>query len=263
LKREADVTLLYFGSVPFDADLVVLDKDGTLIDFEMWNTLAAAWVDRLVEGFGTEALRADLCRNMGYDYDKNYSDPQGPMAIATTAQIMAIAAGTLYRHGLPWPQAEDRARLAFDTEAEIPLASLIRPAGDLSSLFQALKAAGVSLAVVTTDHRRETEEALELLGIAHLVDYLLCGDDGVPPKPAPDMLLVTCRQMGVEPARTAVVGDTLGDLIMAGRAGAGLRVGVLTGAGTREVLAPHADVILDSVDSIRVASAGGEGDTSS
>ena len=54
-------------------------------------------------------------------------------------------------------------------------------------------------------------------------------------------------------SRTAVVGDTLGDLIMAERAGAGLRVGVLTGAGTREVLAPYADVIIESVDDIRAA----------
>jgi phosphoglycolate phosphatase len=247
------LTLLHFGSVPFEAGLVVLDKDGTLIDFEMWNQLAATWVDRLVGDWGGEALRDDLCRNMGFDYEKRYSEPQGPMAIATTAQIMAIAAGTLYRHGMPWPQAEDRARWAFDTEAEIPLASLIQPAGDLPTLFRALKSAGVSVAVVTTDHRRETEETLQLLGIAGMVDYVLCGDDGVPAKPAPDMLLVTCAKMGVEPARAAVVGDTLGDLIMAERAGAGLRVGVLTGAGTRQVLAPHADVILESVDEIRVA----------
>jgi phosphoglycolate phosphatase-like HAD superfamily hydrolase len=253
LSQEADVTLLQFSSVSFDTGLIVLDKDGTLLDFEMWNILAAAWVDRLAEGFQGDALRDDLCRNMGFDYERRYSDPQGPMAIATTAQIMAIAAGTLYRHGLPWPQAEDRARLAFDTEAEIPLASLMRPAGNLPPLFRALKAAGVPVAVVTTDHRRETEVALQYLGIAGLVDYVLCGDDGVPPKPAPDMLLVTCRQMGVEPGRVAMVGDTLGDLIMAERAGAGLRVGVLTGAGTREELAPHADVVLDSVDDIRVA----------
>ena len=247
------MALLHFGAVPFDAGLVVLDKDGTLVDFAMWNLLAAAWVDRLVEGVEGENLRAELCRNMGFDYGKRYSDPQGPMAIATTAQIMAIAAGTLYRHGLSWPQAEDRARWAFDTEADIPLASLIRPAGDVPALFRALRAAGVPAAVVTTDHRRETEETLQLLGVAGLVDYLLCGDDGVTPKPAPDMLLHTCRQMGVEPVRAAMVGDTLGDLIMAERAGAGLRVGVLTGAGTREVLAPHADVVLASVDEIRVA----------
>lgn len=247
------MTLLYFGSVPFDAGLVVLDKDGTLIDFEMWNILAAVWVDRLVEGWGGEALREELGRNLGYDYEKRYSDPQGPMAIATTAQVMAIAAGTLYRHGMPWAQAEERAQTAFETKDIIPLSSLIRPAGDLRALFRSLRAAGVPVAVVTTDHRRDTEEALQILGIADMVDYLLCGDDGVPPKPAPDMLLATCRQMGVEPGRTAVVGDTLGDLIMAERAGAGLRVGVLTGAGTREILAPYADVVIESVDDIRVA----------
>ena len=252
------MALLHFGSVPFDAGLVVFDKDGTLIDFEMWNILAAIWVDRLTEGWTDETLRDELCHNIGFDYERKTSDPQGPAAIATTAQVMTIAAGTLYRHGIPWPQAEDRARRAFDTGAEIPLADLVQPAGDLPSLFQALRAARVPVAVLTTDHRRETEETLQLLGIAGMADYLLCGDDGVTPKPAPDMLLVTCRHIGVEPGRTAVVGDTLGDLLMAERAGAGLRVGVLSGAGTREILAPHADVVLESVDAIRMAASGEE-----
>ena len=54
----------------------------------------------------------------------------------------------------------------------------------------------------------------------------------------------------VAPARTAVVGDTLGDLLMGERAGVGLRVAVLTGAGQAAQLASHADVVLASIDEI-------------
>jgi phosphoglycolate phosphatase len=246
-----NMALVHFGSVPFEASLVVFDKDGTLIDFDsMWGRLAVLWVQRLAASAGDEALASDLYRSFGYDPVEQRTDPQGPLAIATTAQIAAIAAGALYRHGIPWPDAEDRVRLAFRTGPG--LASLIRPAGNVAANLQRLHHARVRVAVVTTDYRSDTEETLRLLGISDMVDSLVCGDDGMPGKPAPDMLLTACQSLGVPPQRTAVVGDTLGDLLMAERAGAGLRVAVLSGAGTRELLEAHADVVLQSIDEITV-----------
>ena len=241
-----------FGDVRFDTALVVFDKDGTLIDFDyIWGRLAVVWIERLAAG--DERLAHDLYRAIGYDPVGHRTDPQGPLAIATTAQVQAICGGTLYRHDVSWTEAEDRVREAFDTYAAYPLASLVRPTGDLPGLLSSLRRVGVRAAVVTTDHRPDTEQTLQILGIAGLVDLLICGDDGLPSKPAPDMLLEACRRLDIEPARAAVVGDTLGDLLMARRAGAGLRVGVLSGAGDWKLLSRHADVVLDSVDDITVA----------
>jgi phosphoglycolate phosphatase len=115
-----------------------------------------------------------------------------------------------------------------------------------------LQAKGVRIGVITTDRRTETEETMQIMGIAQLVDHIVCGDDGLPWKPAPDTLLATCRQLAVPPARAAVVGDTVADLIMARRAGAGLGVAVLTGIGERDQLEGYADVLLDSIDEIRL-----------
>ena len=52
---------------------------------------------------------------------------------------------------------------------------------------------------------------------------------------------------GLKPAEIAMVGDNRHDLEMAKAGGAGLAVGVLSGTGTRESLAPLADVVLDSI----------------
>jgi phosphoglycolate phosphatase len=60
--------------------------------------------------------------------------------------------------------------------------------------------------------------------------------------------------LGVEPARAVIVGDTVADLLMGGRAGAGLKVAVLTGAGEPALLREHADVVLRSIDEIAVGS---------
>jgi phosphoglycolate phosphatase len=250
------MAFLRFGPIAFDADLVAFDKDGTLIDFDaMWGRLAEAWVENLTAGTGDQALRDDLYRSLGYDAQNCKADPQGPLAIATTGQLETIVALTLYRNGLSWTAAADQAGEAFRAGAGLSLASLIQATGDVGRLFAGLRAAGVRVAVVTTDHRAETIETLRILGVAHWVDHLVCGDDGIPVKPAPEMLSAACERLELSPARTAVVGDTLGDMLMAERAGAGLRVAVLTGAGEAESLSPHADALLASIDEIGV---GGE-----
>jgi phosphoglycolate phosphatase len=247
------VTQLKFGERSFDADLVAFDKDGTLIDFEsMWGRLAIAWVEHLTAETGDVELRHELYRSLGYDPQQQKTIPQSPMAIAATHQVQTIVAATLYRHGIPWPEAEDRARQAFAAASVLPLADLIRPTGDVTGLMARLQAAGVRVAVVTTDHRAETQETLRLLGIAHLVDDTVCGDEGLPSKPAPDMLQAVCGRLGIKPARTAVVGDTVADLLMARRAGAGLKVALLTGAGEPTLLRERADVVLSSIDEIAV-----------
>jgi phosphoglycolate phosphatase len=247
------VTRVQFGPVSFDAGLVAFDKDGTLIDFEiMWGRLARTWVEHLAPGSNDEELRQDLARSLGYDLSRGRTFPQSPLSIATTGQLLTIVAATLYRHGIPWPEAEDRAQEAFQVGAQLPLAGQVRPTGDVAGLFQRLRSAGVAVAVVTTDYRAPTEEALRLLSVAHLVDSLVCGDDGLRSKPAPDLLLAACRTVGVEPARTAAVGDTRADLLMARRAGAGLRVAVLSGAGDPQQLSAEADVILPSIEGITI-----------
>ena len=63
------------------------------------------------------------------------------------------------------------------------------------------------------------------------------------------MCLAFARQLGLDPSRVAMVGDSRHDL-EAGRA-AGMRVvAVLTGIARREDLEPHADVVLADIGAI-------------
>jgi phosphoglycolate phosphatase-like HAD superfamily hydrolase len=249
------MTRIKFGSVVFDADLVVFDKDGTLIEFEyMWGRLTEAWVERLATERGDGRLPQAIMEALGYDLERGRTRPESPLSIATTEQVQTIVAATLYRYGLGWSEAEALSSSLYDrTVADLSLVDLIRPTGDVAGLWTQLRDHGVHVAVITTDHRAETEETLRILNIAHLVEQVFCGDDGMPWKPAPDTLLATCARLQVPPARTAMVGDTLADLLMAQRAGAGLKVGVLTGAGDQGLLQAHADVVLRSIDEIGVA----------
>ena len=92
--------------------------------------------------------------------------------------------------------------------------------------------------MATSDDRAPTEATLAGLGVAALVDAIVCADDGLPVKPAPDALLHLCRLLGVDAARTAMIGDSRADVAMGRAAGARLVVGVLSGVGDRDELEP-------------------------
>lgn len=89
-------------------------------------------------------------------------------------------------------------------------------------------------------------------GIAHLIDYSICGDETEEGKPSPKPMLELCRRANLSPSDCLVVGDTSSDTLMGAAAGAGCVVGVLTGSGTKEqLLETGADVVLPTVQYLK------------
>jgi hypothetical protein len=123
------MSLLRFGTRPFEADAVIFDKDGTLIDFDtMWGHWAKLSVSRLAAEAGDGELEGELYALLGYDPEARQTRPESPLSIAGTSQLAIIAAAVLCRHGIPWTDAEERARRAFLERDDLPLASLVQPA---------------------------------------------------------------------------------------------------------------------------------------
>ena len=56
-----------------------------------------------------------------------------------------------------------------------------------------------------------------------------------------------CAATSIKPAEVIVVGDNRHDIEMGRNANAGLCVGVLTGASTRDELEAIADIVLDDI----------------
>lgn len=225
-------------------DLVVFDKDGTLLDFEaMWGGWAAE-LGRRLEAATKRPVAGDVFAAIGFDPVSEHVRPGSPLAIATMGQLEEVVAAVIRR----WCPNVAAARRAVETAwfEPDPVATAV-PTADLGRLFEALVGDGRRIAVATTDDRAPTEATLRALDLRRFVSALACGDDGVGVKPDPAMVLAICRALGTEPARTAVVGDTPADLAMGRSAGLGRVVGVLTGVGSREDLEPLADALLESV----------------
>jgi phosphoglycolate phosphatase-like HAD superfamily hydrolase len=127
---------------------------------------------------------------------------------------------------------------------------LAKPFTDTRDLFSKLQQQAVQLAIATSDDRLPTQAMIEAFDIEEYLSTMVCADDGIPSKPAPDMVLTLCERMNVLPSKVMVVGDTIADLKMGRSAGAGLVVGVLSGVSNVHDLMPFADVIIDSVDEL-------------
>lgn len=86
-----------------------------------------------------------------------------------------------------------------------------------AAMLDALRAAGVKIAIWTGRDRESTERLLRTLELAGQFDAIVCGDDLATHKPEPDGLREIMRQLGVRPAETLFVGDADVD-VLGGRA---------------------------------------------
>jgi phosphonatase-like hydrolase len=115
--------------------------------------------------------------------------------------------------------------------------------------LEALKEHGVSIALTTGFSPATREILIGQLGWSDVVDIRLSPADAGRGRPAPDMILVCALRARVTAmSHVAVVGDTASDMVAGSRAGAGLRVGVLSGNDGERRLREHgADIVVDSV----------------
>jgi phosphoglycolate phosphatase len=229
-------------------DLVVFDKDGTIIQFgPMWSDWAIALGDALDAATGRPVAGA-VYAMLGVDPGNGAVLPGGGLAATPMARLREETLDVLLTAGVGGEEAERALEATWHAPDPVATAQAMT---DLPALFDTLRRRGRRVAVATSDDRDPTERTMAALGLTDRIDALACADDGIAGKPAPDMVLHLCATLGVEPARTAVVGDTAADLLMGRAAGAGLVVGVLTGVGGRDDLAPIADAVIASVEELR------------
>jgi len=128
----------------------------------------------------------------------------------------------------------------------------VEPIAGARQTLEQLRAAGLSV-VLTTGFAPTTRDAiLDGLGWRALVDAALSPVDVGRGRPAPDLVLTAViRSQASSVASVVVVGDTTSDVASGRAAGAGLVVGVLTGAHDRAALtAAGADAVIDDVSAL-------------
>lgn len=239
----------------YDIDCIVFDKDGTLIDLEtFWGPRVEHWGGKLAELFPEcSGIQESIFETIGYSPKENIILPESPLAVASIENLNILAAGALFQHGLPW----HKAKLVVDRCAQNTLGGLfdpsdIHPIGDVAGALQIFAGAQITIAVVTSDDRKMTRDTLASMDIENLVNILVCGDDDIPNKPAPDAIWRISEILGIPSSRMIMIGDTVSDMEFGRNAGVAGLVGVHNGDGINSFLAAHADIVIDSIDKITV-----------
>ena len=111
--------------------------------------------------------------------------------------------------------------------------------------LSALRSAGIRVGILTRNKRSNAFAIAAKHGLQF--DAVVGREDG-PVKPDAFGVLELCRQFGVEPSETFLVGDYLFDLLCAKSAGAGAVL--LTNHNRAAEFAEHADYCIQSIDAI-------------
>ncbi|WP_277052962.1 N-acetylmuramic acid 6-phosphate phosphatase MupP [Zestomonas thermotolerans] len=125
-------------------------------------------------------------------------------------------------------------------------AVLTRPFDGIPELLEDIERARLRWGVVTNKPLRYAEPIMRDLGLAERSAVLVCPDHVSRSKPDPEMLLLACAKLGIQPAEALFIGDDLRD-IEAGRAAGTRTAAVSYGYIHPDDNARHwgADVVVD------------------
>lgn len=134
-------------------------------------------------------------------------------------------------------------------ESYVEKLELVKPIPGVEKLFKTLRQEGVLIALNTGFNRATLDRMIEVLGWSDYLDATATPSETGVGRPSPAMLKLVASQLGVEDPKTvAVFGDTATDIETARRFGAGLKVGVLSGAHSEQELEEaDADLIVKDV----------------
>lgn len=218
---------------------ILFDKDGTILDFERTWGPVNRQAARLAAA-GDDALQARLLVACGIDSVTGKTRPDSFFAAANTAEIA--------RHMVTLGSPLDADQLTRDMDAIYQKAAHdVVPLVDVQALFSDLAASGFVLGIATSDSEASARIAASALGIEDHLAFICGYDSGHGAKPEPGMVHGFCDATGCAAGEVAMVGDNAHDMQMGRSAKAGATIGVLSGTGRRESLAPFADVCLPDI----------------
>jgi phosphoglycolate phosphatase len=218
-----------------DADLVLFDLDGTLVET----------APEICDAVNDTLLAMDLAPVAQPLVERWIGHGTGHLLLLALAHASARPASEV-RDSELWCAAQ--ARFAQAYERRCGTTSRLYP--QARQVLQRLAEGGVRRALVTNKEQRFTLPLLRRHGLGGLFDRIVCGDTLPTRKPDPAGVLDCLRGFGLPPGRAVFVGDSAIDVATARNAG--VRAWALThGYNMGEpIAAARPDRLLDGLEGI-------------
>jgi phosphoglycolate phosphatase len=215
-------------------DLVIFDKDGTLIDIHCyWGGMVKLRSEALSKKYIKPQFRTkvtnELMFNMGINLETGKIKPKGPVGINPREVVIDAAYQTVKKYCCTITL--DQVSSVFneiDEYSKKHLDQLVVPLPGVKELLTELRLKKIKMAIATTDLTNRAKLAVKSIGIDKYFDRIVGADLVDKTKPSPDLVDYICRSLSVNKANTVVVGDSIVDLKMSEAANVRF-VGVKTG----------------------------------
>ncbi|OIQ10461.1 N-acetylmuramic acid 6-phosphate phosphatase [Moorella thermoacetica] len=241
------------GNQIIECEGIIFDKDGTLIDsFKIWPALIKNRVKILQREIGFDKEMVQLLEKaMGLKEGDVIR--RSPIVVGSREQTAAAMATLLFVYcGIPWDVGMEKANMALDLcDKEMGLVSQAIPISGVPKTLKNLYEAGFKLAVATNDDMERTHALMKYAGLAPYIHAYACRNEVERSKPAPDLIYLICRRLGLEAGQCIMVGDSLLDIQMGINAGVYMTVGVLTGASRKEEIDGISDMIIQDISGMQ------------
>lgn len=231
-------------------EAVIFDKDGTLEDSESFlrnlGQKRSRIIDAQIPGTGEPLL-------MAFGINGNKLDPTGLIAVGSSRENQIAAAAYIAETGRGWLESLAIAHRAFE-EADLFFQDAAPSPIFVGSLevLQFLSASGLKLGILSAATTQRVKAFVQRHQLSDYIQLEMGVEEG-PSKPDPALFLQACEKLGVEPSKTLMVGDSVGDIEMARRAGAAGCVGICWGK-SEAVHLKIADVAIGQLDEIQIIS---------
>lgn len=206
----------------------MFDFDGTMLDTE--TPYFRAWCEAYTE-HGLELTVEEWATCLG---THGGFDPLEDLA----------AKGAEFDRDELWARMRDRKDELTDVDTLLPgIRDWILEAAEL----------GLAIAVASSSTHPWVHGHLTRLALADRFGHLSCREEGVPPKPEPDLYLRACGALGVDPSRALAVEDSPNGVTAA--KAAGLYCVAVPHELTASLDLSQADLLVRSLDEISLADA--------
>ncbi len=249
------VSLKIGNNILHEINLVIFDKDGTLIELNpYWVKITYMRAETIANYFelNDENIQT-LASVMGVDTNINRLKECGPVGVKKRDVVMKAAED--YLLSLDYNNPRDLCAAAFEEVDRISLAifdKLVYEIPGTEKLLKDLHENGCKIAVATSDRTERARLAMNHLNFLQYIDIIVGADCIVSPKPDPETVSFILEKLNCNYLNTVVIGDTDVDMELGVRSGVKACIGVFSGTAPKEVLIQKTPYVINNIGLIEV-----------
>jgi phosphoglycolate phosphatase len=229
-----------------DIQAIIFDKDGTLEDSgDYLRNVAqkrARLIDAQIPGVGEPLL-------MAFGVNGLTLDTAGLQAVGSRYENEIAAAAYIAETGRGWSAALDIVREAFIEVDRVMESTPAAMFPGCQESIESFAAVGIKLGIVSA---ATTSQVTKFAHYHNLQSHfqILLGSDLQFAKPDPRLFQFACQELGVNPARTLMVGDSSWDMSMGSQGGAAGCIGISWGRSAKPLA--MADVSISDLSELKI-----------